>query len=131
MKRNQVNDLFDTDTKRQRIIIINIIVISIIFVLALVFLCIYVDRRKVEYVKYDENSSATYKVHLKENSYYKDKVVDANNQYISELIDYINANFKHNITLEKDNMEYTYSYYIKASAVVNDGITHKKISILI
>ena len=127
MKRNQVNDLFDTDTKRQRIIIINIIVISIIFVLALVFLCIYVDRRKVEYVKYNENSSATYKVHLKENLYYKDKVVDANNQYISELIDYINANFKHNITLEKDNMEYTYSYYIKARAVVNDGITHKKI----
>ena len=51
MKRNQVNELFDKDLARKRNIIINVIVISIIFVLSLFTLVVYINKRQVQYVK--------------------------------------------------------------------------------
>ena len=127
MKRNQVNDLFDKDTKRIKGIIIRTVMVSIIFVLSLLFLFIYINKRKVEYVKYNENSIVNYKVYLKDNEFYKVNIVEEDNQYVSELIDYINANFKHNITLEKNNLSYSYSYKIIATAIVKDKNTGKNI----
>ena len=127
MKRNQVNELFDKDLARKRNIIINVIVISIIFVLSLFTLVVYINKRQVQYVKYNENSHVNYKVYLKDNSFYKDNIIDANNQYISELIDHVNAEFRHSIALEKSDLKYAYSYRIEASALVNDKITHKNL----
>ena len=127
MKRNQVNNMFNKDKQRKKNIIIYIVVISIMFVLSLSFLFIYVTGKKLRYVKYSEDSHVNYEVYLKNNSFYKEKTIDENNQYISELINYINAQFEHTISLERNDLNYNYSYYIEARAVVSDKKTHKNV----
>ena len=127
MKRNQVNKIFDKDTKRRKKIISNLIVISIIFVFSFIFLMIYLKNSKVEYIKYKENSNVKYNVNLKNNEFYKDSTINQDNQYISELIDSINAEFQHTISLEKSNYIYNYSYRIEANAVVIENTTNKNI----
>ena len=127
MKRNQVNDIFGQDTKRRRTIILYAIVISIIFALSFYTLFYYFNKSRVEYIKYSENSSAKYNVHLKENEFYKEDTLNEDNQYISELIDYISAQFSHNISVEKTDYKYIYSYRIEANAMVIENATGKNI----
>ena len=127
MKKNQVNSMFNKDRQRKKNIIIYVTVISIIFVLCLSFLLIYFNGRKVRYVKYEENSHVNYEVNLKNNSFYKEKTIEENNQYISELINTINAQFEHVISVERDDLNYNYTYYIEARAIVSDKKTHKSV----
>lgn len=127
MKRNQVNNIFNEDIRRKNNITIFVIMIAFIFAISILSFYMYLSRRRVEYVRYDENSTVKYNVHLKDNEFYKTKNIEENNQYISELIDYIDAEFNHNILLEKNNIDYKYSYRIEASATVNDKFNHKNI----
>lgn len=127
MKRNQVNDIFEEDTRRKRIIIFRAVLISIIFALSICLFVTYLNKSKVEYVNYNETSSVNYNVHLKENEFYKENTIKENNQYVSELIDYINVRFLHKINIKKDDYTYNYSYRIEANAVVIDKTTNKNV----
>ena len=125
MKKNQVNDIFSNDVKRNNKIISYVIVIIIFFIISLAFLIIYITGNKYQYVKYNEKSDVEYKVSLKDNKFYKSEILEKDNQYISELIDYIDANFKYKLNLEKENVEYKYSYRIEANVSVKNKITNR------
>ncbi len=127
MKKNQVNTMFNKDVKRKNNIIMFSSLIVFIFVLSILSLIIYLTRRHVQYVKYNESSNVDYQVYLKNNEFYNVDSLGSNNQYISELIDHIEAEFKHKIALEKDNIEYRYNYRIAANVLVKDRISHRDI----
>ena len=127
MKRDQVNSIFITDVKRKNKIIIFLSIIVFVFIISLLCLIIYFNKRKVQYVNYNEQSDIDYKVYLKSNEFYEKNNLEKDNQYISELIDYISANFHHKISLEKENIEYNYSYRIEANLVVQDKVTNKNV----
>ena len=125
MKKNQVNDIFFDDVKRSNKIVSYTSIIIIIFIISLAFLFMYISGNKVQYVKYNEKSDVEYNVLLKDNKFYDTDKIGKNNQYISELIDNINTNFKYNLSLEKKDVEYKYSYRIEASVSVKDRITNR------
>jgi len=127
MKKTQVNNIFNDDTERRNNIISFSVAITIIFVISLTFLFMYVKRNQIQYVKYDEKSNVEYDVYLKDNAFYKTNNREKDNQYISELIDYIEANFKYNLSLERENVEYKYFYRIEANVTVKDRITKKNL----
>ena len=125
MKKNQVNNIFLDDVKRHNKIISYVIVIAILFIISIAFLILYISKNKYQYIKYNEKSDVEYNVTLKDNKFYETNKLEKDNQYISELIDYINANFKYNLSLEKKDVEYKYSYRIEANVSVKDRSTNR------
>ena len=103
-----------------------IVGIILILIISGVFFGIYSKRDEVYYVKYDDHSELDYNVALKENQYFDETYLEKDRQYIASLIDYINANFKYNLTVKED-LEYSYKYKILANVNVIDNNTNKVI----
>ena len=123
MKKNQVNDIFSSDVKRNYKIIRYVSIIVIFFIISLVLLIKYISVNKYQYVNYNEKSDVEYSVLLKENKFYKEFTLSKDNQYISELIDHILATFKYNLNIDKKDVEYKYSYRIEANVSVKNKAT--------
>lgn len=111
---------------RKITIVIGSIILTIIFILSIFFLKIHLDKAKIDVVHYDDESDLSYKVELKENEYYEDLYVEQENQYISNLINNIEADFEYELKFEED-LEYNYDYEIIATANVIDSKTGKTI----
>lgn len=127
MKRNQLNNIFEKDIKRNNKIEKHVCIIIILFALFISFLILYIDKNKIEYVKYSEQGNIDYKVYLKENEFFENNYLEQNNQYISTLINNIQANFKYKLSLEQENVTYKYSYKILANVKVADKSTKKNL----
>ena len=126
MKKNQVNSMFNEDTKRKHVIVTYIVIISCIFIIFLVSLFIYISKYQVQYAKYSENSNVDYEVYYKKNNeFFEDEKIGENGQYISELIDYIKANFSYNLSLKEKEVSYQYKYRIEANVIVSDKTTKR------
>ena len=67
MKKSVINSILEEDTKRKGKIVSLICLLVIVFVISLAFALIYVDKSKVQYVTYGEDSNIDYNVYLKEN----------------------------------------------------------------
>ena len=63
-------------------------------------------------IKFNESSTADYKVYLKENNFFEEPYLGKDQIYISSLIDYIDIAFNYNIDFEK-KLSGEYKYYIK------------------
>lgn len=113
MKRNQVNAILTTQTKRRNTVATFVCFIVIFSILSFSFFGIYLNRSKGYYVSYDETSNIDYKVYLKENEFFENSYIGPKQQYIASLIEYIDADFYYNLSLEED-VEYKYSYRIEA-----------------
>ena len=127
MKKNQVDIIFNEDSKRKQKIIICVLGIITVFVISFAFLFVYFNKNKVQYVKYDEASNVDYKVYLKNNDFFDDTYLEKNNQYISSLVDYIKVNFNYKLSLGQENVEYKYSYRIEANIKVTSRVTNKNL----
>jgi hypothetical protein len=125
MKKKEVNTILEDDTKRKRIILTYAFFAFISILLAFVFLSIFNEKNKIQYAKYDESSIIDYKVDLKDNEFYEKKYLPSDKAYISSLIDYINATFRYKMTLDKNDVEYKYSYRIDAELKVIDKNSRK------
>lgn len=124
MKKNQVNKILTNQAKRRNVVLSLICVIIIISIVTLSCFLIYGKRSEKQYVSYDETSNIDYKVFLKENNFFEENYLGANNQYIASLINYIKANFNYKLQLEeKKDIEYKYSYRIEADVVVKEKET--------
>lgn len=135
MKKKQVNEILVSQTKRRNIVFIFACLIIIVFVFALSFFCIFVKRNENHYVKFNESNKTEYKVYLKNNDFYKDNYLEEDKEYISTLIDYINANFKYSLNLDEKNVEYKYSYKIDADLNVkrkssNNYLYHETVNLV-
>lgn len=125
MKKNQVNDIFYDDVKRKNKIITDLAIIIIVFIISISSLIIYISKNRYQYVNYDEISDVNYNVQLKENNFYETDKLEKDNQYISELIDYINAEFNYQLSLKKKDVDYKYTYRIEANVSVKDKVTNR------
>ena len=120
MKKNQVNALFNEETiRRYKIIIFSFVVIAL-FVTALVLFKGHLKDSKGDLISYNEKTNVDYKVFLKENEFFSNDYLDANNRYIASLIDFINANFKYEISLDEKDVDFSYSYRIEAEVSVRE-----------
>lgn len=72
-------------------------------------------ENKEELYTYNYNSNLSYRVFLKNNSFFTTKSLGMNKQYIASLIDYIEVNAKYNFQSSKD-INYSYSYDMVATA---------------
>lgn len=127
MKKNQVNAILVDQAKRRKNIFIHIYAIIVVFFIALLFLLIYLERNKNYYVNYDEYGKIDYKVYLKENDFFDNDYLEANNQYIANLIDYITADFNYNLSMTEKNINYKYSYRIEAVVNVKEEGTNNSL----
>ncbi len=127
MKKSQVNAILINQTKKRQVILSLIGAALICFVFAICFFVAYINKNEAYYVSYDESSNIDYKVHIKENEFFKGNYLTENKQYIARLINYINATFQYNLSLDEENVEYKYSYRIDATVNVEQKSTGKSL----
>lgn len=109
---------------RKYSIYISLGILVFILLISIFFLKIGFDKNKKKYVQYSDSKSLEYKVMLKQNEYYKNPYIEKGNQYIANLIDYINTDFKYSFNL---NHEYEYNYKIVGTVDVSDEKTNKTV----
>lgn len=117
MKRTQVNEILSFQTQRRRKVSILVSLIVVTFLFALSFLFIFITGNKLHYVKYNEKNNTSYKVFIKDNEFFNNDYLEKDNEYISSLIDKIEANFDYLISVE-ENISYNYSYKIESNVYI-------------
>lgn len=73
-------------------------------------------------VNYKEDNDVDYKVYLKENNFFEESFLGKGDIYITNLIDYLDVDYKNSIIFDK-KISGSYKYYIKAmisASKVND-----------
>lgn len=90
---------------------------------------------KESVVNYSETGDIDYKVYLKDNSFYSDKYLGKDMQYVASLIDKININYNYRMNTD-NNLNYNYKYNIKADLLItdpndNNKILYKKTTVLV
>ncbi len=93
----------------------------------------YSEKESV--VNYSETGDIDYKVYLKDNSFYSDKYLGKDMQYVASLIDKININYKFDMKTD-NNLNFNYKYNIKADLLItdpndNNKILYKKSNVLV
>lgn len=93
----------------------------------------YSEKESV--VNYNETGDVDYKVYLKDNSFYSDKYLEKDMQYVAGLIDKIDINYKFDMKSDY-NLNYNYKYNIKADLLItdpndNNKILYKKTNVLV
>lgn len=113
------------DYKRNRIKWIRIQTIAILLLTAMVIASatVYYQLNKTFYINYTEGSTVDYKVQLKPNDYYDSEWLDKDQAYIAALVDNILANFKYDLKLQTESVDFEYKYRIDACLLVTDKYT--------
>lgn len=127
MKKKHVNEILINQAKRRNTVLSYLRFIIIIFIIALSFFLIYIERNKNYYVTYSENSNIDYKVHLKDNEFFEKDYLGTNKQYIASLIEDINATFEYNLSLDENEVDYKYVYRIEADVNVKQKDTNNSL----
>ena len=121
MKKSQVNAILVDQVKRRNMILNFVCIIVVLSILSVAFLFIYVSKSRNYSVSYQEKSNVDYKVYLKSNDFFDEKYLGLENKYIASLINYIDANFKYEISMKEKNVDYKYSYRIEALVNVSES----------
>lgn len=132
MIRKQIKNILSQTRSRTLKITVLILLSTFLVSLAISFIALGINNEVNYYIHYDEKSDLDYKVYLKENEYFG-KYLGKDRQYIASLIDYIEANFKYNLSID-EKIDYSYYYYIEAETLVldyNDKILYQKKDIII
>ena len=125
MKKSQVNAILVDQVKRRNMILNFVCIIVVLSILCVAFLFIYVKKSSNYSVSYQEKSNVDYKVYLKANDFFDEKYLGLENKYIASLINYIDANFKYEISMKEKNVNYRYSYRIEALVNVSESKSTK------
>jgi len=84
------------------------IIVAITLPLTIVLLTLSTFKTTIS-LKVKENGNVDYQICLKENDYYPNQCLDKGMQYIANLIDYIDIDFKYDLTTNhKIDSEYSY-----------------------
>ena len=107
----------------------------VMLVLTLLVLKGSMYSEKESVVNYNETGDIDYKVYLKDNSFYSDKYLGKDMQYVASLIDKISINYKYDIKADND-LNFNYKYNIKADLLItdpndNNKILYKKTNVLV
>ena len=107
-------------------LLLHVFVSVVLFVLCIFYFINGVKFKTNYNLDYDIKPNIKYQVNLKDNSYYKEKQLKEDMQYITDLIDYINVDFNYKMVTSKKST-YNYKYNITADIVVTDRNNTEKI----
>lgn len=127
MEKNQFNEIFVSQTERQKKIKMYICILIFLVAFSCFFLILYVKLTNDSYGNYNEKSDLDYKVYLNDNEFFNKSYLASDNQYIASLIEKIEANFKYSLDVSENMSEYKYSYGIKANVSVKDKETENSL----
>lgn len=117
MKRKQVNKILTFQTRRRKNVFLFVLGLLVTFLISSIFLAAYIKGNKLHYVQYTEENKSTYKVYLKENEFFNNNYLEKDNEYISSLIEKIEANFKYELSVE-EKVVYKYIYKVESEVYV-------------
>lgn len=109
---------------RESVFYIGIAIFIVLLISSIVLIIIGSKGNKKTFIQYSDNKNIEYNVGLKQNDYYKELNLGKGNQYISNLINTINADFEYHFNLPT---QYNYNYKIVGVANVIDEKTNKTI----
>lgn len=128
-KNNEVNYISDNDklyvvqknkvfnTKKWLVILIALAII--LLPLAESLLVKSLDLKKQEaIVEFAESGDVDYKVYLKPNKYYKEKYLDDGMEYVANLINTINPDFRYEVHAT-DNLSFSYAYNVTGKLIIS------------
>lgn len=120
MNNEKIEVLFNGEEENEKAIPITIAIGTIIMLVIILIGCLSLTFQKEYVVHYTDNSNLDYKVYLKPNNFYQNSFLPKDKNYISTLIDYIDADFNYKFKSAEDfDLEYT--YYMKANVLVNNA----------
>lgn len=98
-------------------------IVVVLFFVILIFIAILsfslmIDNKEEVQVS-NEKYDVDYKVYLKDNNYYQEKFLDKGRNYVTSIIDYINADFLYHYYLGS-NDKLSYTYRIDANIVISE-----------
>lgn len=104
---------------REKVIPASIVIGTILLLFILLITFFSLTFKKTYVLHYSESSNLDYKVYLKENDFFDQRYLEKDRQYISTLIDYIDADFKYSF-VSGESIGMQYSYYVTAKVVVSN-----------
>lgn len=113
------------DQDNERIIPLTVIVGLIVLILFFFFACFSITYKSTYKLHYSESSNLDYRVYLKPNNHFHEKYLPKNKQYISSLIDYIEADFDYSFKSD-EKLDLEYVYYVTAKVSI-DSLEGKNI----
>ncbi len=95
---------------------------ALFFSISMVLLVSSLTFSRAEYINYNEKSALDYKVNLKQNDFYDERVLGKDMIYVASLIDSIDTFFNYDFYIdEKMNMDFTYSVIAKLKITDEEG----------
>lgn len=125
--KKQLSEILKKDIKRNKTITKYLSLIVIISTILISFITLYIENNKIKYIKYNEQGNVDYKVYLKKNNFFEEEYLKENKEYISSLIDNVQAQFKYNLSIEQENIINKYTYKILSNVKVTDKTTKKNL----
>ncbi|MCI8460237.1 MAG: DUF5305 domain-containing protein [Bacilli bacterium] len=120
MENGNTKFLFVGEGENEKTIPITVITGVLIMLVIILIGCLSLTFQKEYVVHYTDKSNLDYNVYLKQNEFYQTQFLPKDKNYISTLIDYIDADFDYNFKSTEDfDLEYT--YYVTADVQVNNA----------
>jgi len=107
--------------KRKNKIILQLIALSLVTIIMFGAFFVYHRMNQTYYIHYTETGEVDYKVYLKENDFFEEEWLGAENAYIASLIKNVVADFGYSLNMDTTNVGFDYSYGIEAQLVINDN----------
>ncbi|MEG0138350.1 MAG: DUF5305 family protein [Bacilli bacterium] len=107
------------------------IYVGIIIIILMTLICAFSFKGAISFktdksLYYNEASDLNYRVYLKPNEYFEKPFLEKDRQYIANLIDYIDVNFKYNFNASNE-FDYNYNYFITGLILATDKDDENKI----
>lgn len=118
MKNVELPLLKETSDRKTipRVVLVGLVVLVILFILAV----FSITFKNTYMLHYSEASTLDYNVFLEDNDFFEEKYLPKDKQYISSLIDYVDADLNYDFFSEED-IGLKYSYYVVASVLVDNS----------
>ena len=120
MSEKEIKRRQEYKQNRKRWLIVQAVALVVAVAIALCSFLVYNQMNKTYYIEYTESSSIDYQVKYRDNEFFADSTLGANQAYITPLIERIFADFHYEMRMGVSNVEFDYAYSINAKMVVAD-----------
>ncbi len=120
MSENERKRRLDYKKNRMKWILIQIAVLGVVALTIIGLLIAHFNINKTTYINYTEDGAIKYQVQLKDNDFYDEELLPANQVYVATLIDNVWADFGYKLQMDTDDASYEYLYSIKAQLLIRD-----------
>ena len=109
---------------REKWIFTQAVIIVVLSLAVIISAIVSVQLNSKYYVSYSESGSINYNVFLKDNEFFEDEYLGKDQSYVASLIDKIIADFRYEIDMDTDDVNYRYSYTIKSRLEIIDSTSN-------